>query len=72
VITPGLYESGGCTTRSHQCTKVSMAGDNFVEDIDLFLYAFKGPEDIFGRKVSVGGLLLLKVLKNIISHLFSA
>jgi hypothetical protein len=50
VITPGFYESGGCTTRSHQRTEVSMAGYDFIEDINLFLYTFECPGDIFSRE----------------------
>jgi hypothetical protein len=46
VVIPGLYESSGCATRSHQRTEVSMAGDNFIEDINLFFYTFEGPGDI--------------------------
>jgi hypothetical protein len=67
VITPDFYESNGSTTRSHQRTEVSMAGYDFVEDVNLFLDAFECPGDIFGREAS-----LLECSSNLIEYTFQS
>jgi hypothetical protein len=50
MIASDLHESCSRSTRSHQCTEITVPSYDFIEGIEFFFNMFKSSRNIFGRR----------------------